>query len=51
MFNATIEYNFQQYFSYVVGVSFIGVTNGGGNRKIRGKPPKLEQQTYTKPRG
>jgi hypothetical protein len=59
MFNATIEYialkaktrKFQQYFSYIVGVSFIGATNGAGNRRIWGKLPKLEQHTHTKPRG
>jgi hypothetical protein len=32
MFNITFN---QQYFSYIVAVSFIG----GGNRSIRGKPP------------
>ena len=42
---------FQQYFSYIVGVSFIGATNGAGNRRIRVKPPKFEQQTHTKPSG
>jgi hypothetical protein len=35
----------------IVGVSFIGATNGAGNRRIWGKLPKLEQHTHTKPRG
>jgi len=35
MFNVT----FQQYFSYIVAVSFIG----GGNRSIRRKPPTLHK--------
>ena len=31
----SVERHFQQYFSYIVAVSFIG----GGNRSTRGKPP------------
>ena len=31
----SVSYHFQQYFSYIVVVNFIG----GGNRSIRGKPP------------
>jgi hypothetical protein len=30
-----VEHHFQQYFSYIMAVSFIG----GGNQSTRGKPP------------
>jgi hypothetical protein len=36
---------------FPVAGSFIGATNGAGNRRIRGKPPKLEQQTHKKTHG
>jgi hypothetical protein len=35
--------HFQQYFSYIVVVSFIG----GGNRSIRRKPPTRKQVFFT----
>ena len=37
-----LEFGFQQYFSYIVAVSFIG----GGNRITRRKPPICRKLLY-----
>jgi len=37
-----VKSHFQQYFSYIVAVSFIG----GGNRRTRRKPPQVTDKLY-----